>query len=68
MKPMCFKPNVMMSERKGKTWQRGEGAVANPDAAPPQEGGGRSGLLTRFLKWIAKGAIQSRMNKPFCPT
>jgi len=58
----------MMSEINKKIRQKEKGAVVRPDTATAQEGGRRSGLLSRFLKWIAKGAIQSRMNKPFCPT
>jgi len=58
----------MMAETNGKIRQKEKEAVVKPDTAPVQEGGRRSGLLSRFLKWIAKGAIQSRMNKPFCPT
>ncbi len=42
--------------------------LADSNVAASQEKEETSGFFMRFLKWIAKGAIQSRMNTPICTT
>ncbi|MCD6304861.1 MAG: hypothetical protein J7M32_01075 [Deltaproteobacteria bacterium] len=42
--------------------------VTDPNTGPLQEKACNSGPWTRFLKWIAKGAAQSKAAGSFCPT
>jgi len=59
---------MTMPETEGEPRQKIEASVADSDAVAAQENGAKPGLFARFLKWIAKGAAQSKANTSFCPT
>jgi len=58
----------MGPQREGKRDKGNDRSDSAAQSSGFQGAGSKSGLLTRFLKWIAKGAVQSRLNGSSCPT
>ena len=55
-------------DSKDRIKKRDSNAVAAPTRTAPQKGSEKPGFMSRFLKWIARGADRSRVSGGTCPT
>jgi len=59
---------MMKSGTKNGNNRKNHFTVAVSEKAPSQNKPEKSGLLKRFLDWIAMGAAKSQLNRTSCPT
>jgi uncharacterized protein with ATP-grasp and redox domains len=65
---IVLKGEVLGRDKKqGRTGERTE-AVSSPGKIASKHKPKKQGFMKRFLRWLAKGADQSRIAKSFCPT